>query len=146
MTEDWIKKRMQGIETRNLFTDELRMRGIENGIEYAIITNKTYKIFGDDIDASRIKAKKGLLPHDSVRDNMTAMEIQLTQMAEAGAKEIMEGNDAEGFEQVGACVDKSVEIVRETREKFEIASKKSMLSSQNNLSEKQKEKRKQKKK
>jgi hypothetical protein len=72
------------------------------------------------------------------------MEIQLTQMAEAGAKEIMEGNNAEGFNEVGDCVDKSVEIVRETREKFELASKKNFLSSQNNLTEKQKEKRKKK--
>jgi hypothetical protein len=122
------------------------MRGIENGIEYAIITNKTYKIFGEDIDAADIRAKKGLAPHDSIRDHMTTMEIQLTQMAEAGAKEIMEGNNAEGFEEVGACVDKSVEIVRDTREKFELAAQKPLLSSQNNLSEKQKEKRKLKKK
>jgi hypothetical protein len=146
MTEDWIKKRIQGIATRNTFTDELRMRGIENGIEYAIITNKTYKIFGDEIDASDIRTLKGLAPNDNIRDNMTAMEIQLTQMAEAGAKEIMEGNNAKGFNEVGACVDQSVEIVRETKEKFEIAAKKPLLSPENNLSKQQKQKRKLRKK
>jgi hypothetical protein len=127
---------MQGIEMRKNFTDELRMRGIESWIEYAILTNKTYKIFGDDINASDIRAIKKLAPNDSIRDNMTPMEIQLTQMAEAGAKEIMEGNNAEWFDQVGDCVDKSVEIVKEIREKFEVASKKKFLSSQNNLPKK----------
>jgi hypothetical protein len=45
MSDDWIKKRLQTIETRNLFTDELWTRGIEKSFEYALITNKTYKVF-----------------------------------------------------------------------------------------------------
>ncbi len=133
---------MQGIETRNVFTDELRSRGIEKGIEFAMITNKTYKIFGDNVDADDIRDVKGLAKTDNIRDNMTDMEIQLTQMAETGAKEIIQKKNATGFNQIGACVDTSVEIIKETREKFEKAVEQPILSSHNNLSEKQKERRK----
>ncbi|GHV21691.1 hypothetical protein FACS189428_2520 [Clostridia bacterium] len=145
MTEDWIKKRMQGIETRNNFTDELRSRGIEKGIEFAMITNKTYKVFGDEMNAENIRVIKGLTKQDNIRDNMTDMEVQLTQMTEATAKTIIQGKNAEGFNAIGECVDTSVEIMNETREKIELASGTPMLSSHNNLSDQQKEKRKQSK-
>jgi hypothetical protein len=143
LNEDRIKKRIQGIEARNMFTDELLLRGIKQGIEYAMITNKTYKIFGDDINAEEIRTMKGLAKSDNIRDNMTDMEIQLTQIAETGAKEIMQRKNAHGFNQIGECVDTSVEIVKETREKFEQAMDLPILSKENNLSDKQKENRKQ---
>lgn len=55
MSEERIKKRMQSIEVRNSFTDELRSRGIEKNIEFAMITNKTYKVFWDDMNAEEIR-------------------------------------------------------------------------------------------
>jgi hypothetical protein len=142
MSDERIKKRIQSIEVRNSFTDELWSRGIEKTIEFAMITNKTYKIFGDDVNAAEIRAIKGLDKNDNIRDNMTDIEMQLTQMTEVGAKEIMQWEDAQGFAAIGDCVDKSVEIVKETRAKFETIKKNPVLSSQNNLSNQQKEKRK----
>lgn len=142
MDESWIKKRIQGIEARNMFTDELLMRWIKQWFEYAMITNKTYKIFGEDIDAKDIKKIKNLSKNDNIRDNMTDMEIQLTQITETWAKEIIQKKNARGFNQIGECVDKSVEIIKETREKFEKAIDWQILSTKNNLSNRQKNKRK----
>jgi hypothetical protein len=72
---------------------------------------------------------------------MTPLEIQFTQMTESSAKEIIEGNDAEGFEEISKCVDQSVAIMSEARNQVEIASKKPVLTNKNNLSEIQKQKR-----
>jgi hypothetical protein len=94
MSDERIKKRIQSIEVRNSFTDELRSRGIEKAIEFAMITNKTYKVFGDEVNAEEIRMMKELAKNDNIRDNMTDMEIQLTQMAEVGAKEIMQRENA----------------------------------------------------
>lgn len=142
MSDERIKKRIQSIEVRNSFTDELWSRGIEKAIEFAMITNKTYKIFGDDVNAEEIRTIKGLAKNDNIRDNMTDIEMQLTQMTEVGAKEIIQWENAEGFTAIGECVDKSVEIVKETRAKFETIKKNPVLSSHNYLSPQQKEKRK----
>jgi hypothetical protein len=142
MTDEEIRQRIQSIETRNDFTDQLKYRGAKTGFEYAYLTNKTYDIFGANTTASEIRAVKGLKKSDNIRDHMDKQELLLTEMTEETAKNIMVGNDAQGFHQLDECVEKSVQIMKETREKIEGATKKKALSDFNRLSEQQKEKRK----
>jgi hypothetical protein len=142
MTDEEIRQRIQSIETRNDFTDQLRERGIKEGFEYAYLTNKTYGIFGAHMTATSIKEVKGLAKSDNIRDHMNKQELLLTEMTEETAKHIMVGNDAKGFNQLEECVDISVEIMTETREKIEKATQQRALSDFNRLSDKQKEKRK----
>jgi hypothetical protein len=85
---------------------------------------------------------KGLAKSDNIRDHMNKAELLLTEMTEETAKNIMVGNKATGFNQVEECVEKSVEIMTETREKIEKATKSRALSDFNRLSAQQKEKRK----
>jgi hypothetical protein len=143
MTDEEIRQRIQSIETRNEFTDQLKGRGIKDGFEYAYLTNKTYGIFGANMTAEQIRTTKGLVKSDNVRDHMNKQELLLTEMTEETAKNIIVGNDAKGFTQVEACVGISVEIMTETREKIEKATQHRALSDFNRLSDKQKEKRKQ---
>ncbi len=73
---------------------------------------------------------------------MNRTELLLTEMTEETAKNIMMGNNAEGFNQVEECVGISVEIMTETRAKIEKATKSRALSDFNRLSDKQKNTRK----
>jgi hypothetical protein len=72
---------------------------------------------------------------------MNKQELLLTEMTEDTAKHIMVGNNAKGFNQLEECVEVSVEIMTETREKIEKATQQRALSDFNRLSDKQKEKR-----
>ncbi|MDR3169858.1 MAG: hypothetical protein LBU27_09300 [Candidatus Peribacteria bacterium] len=141
MMDEEIRQRIQSIETRNEFTDQLRERGIKDGFEYAYLTNKTYGIFGAHMTAATIKEMKGLAKSDNIRDHMNKQELLLTEMTEETAKHVMVGNNAKGFNQLEECVDVSVEIMKETREKIEKATKQRALSDFNRLSDTQKEKK-----
>jgi len=73
---EWIQTRLAGIETRHTFTETLKESGIKESYEYAILTNEMYKsTFG--FDASEYKNYKSLGKKESLRDNMTPLELAL---------------------------------------------------------------------
>jgi hypothetical protein len=111
MTDEEIKQRLQAIDVRKGFTDTLKFRGIASNFEYALLTNQTYQVFGDEMSAEKIRNTKGLIKGDNIRDNMTSLELQLVQMTEEATKHIILTKNAKGFNEIGVCVDTSVKIV-----------------------------------
>jgi DNA-damage-inducible protein D len=94
--EDWIAKRMRGINVRNTLTDEWKNREAKEGIEFAILTNEIYKgTF--EMDAKEIKDFKQLSKHDNARDHMNELELILTMLGEATTTELSRNRDSKGF-------------------------------------------------
>lgn len=96
-SDDWIEKRIRSIVTRRELTGEWKRRGIEEGKEYAILTNLiSMNTFG--IDNRGHKRIKGLKQHN-LRDHMTDLELIFTMLGEKSTTEIARKRDASGFEE-----------------------------------------------
>ena len=96
-TEEWIKERLQSINTRKLLTDEWKNRGVKEGQEYALLTAIIAKgTFG--ITPTEHKDIKGLdKPTHNLRDHMTDLELILTALGEAVTRTVAIDEDAQGF-------------------------------------------------
>lgn len=84
--EEWIAKRIKSIQERKKLTDVWKENGIENNIEYAILTNEIYKEWSG-MTAKEYKQYKGLRK-ESLRDNMDNIELILTDLSEEVTKRI----------------------------------------------------------
>jgi hypothetical protein len=94
--QDWIAKRMRGINIRNTLTGEWKDRGAKEGIEFAILTNEIYQgTF--EMTAKDLKVYKNLSHPDNPRDHMNEMELILTMLGEATTTELSKNRDSKGF-------------------------------------------------
>jgi DNA-damage-inducible protein D len=94
-TEEWIKERLQSINTRKLLTDEWKQRGVKEGQEYSLLTAIISKgTFG--ITPTEHKDLKGL-ERQNLRDNMTDLELIFTALGEATTRRLAIKEDAQGF-------------------------------------------------
>jgi DNA-damage-inducible protein D len=141
--KDWIEKRLRGIAIRQELTDEWGARGVKEKKEYAILTNEISKAaFGVPIKAH--KKIKGLDPkfkNQNLRDHMNDLELIFTMLGEKSTTEITKARDSEGFEE---CEDSSKEggrIARNARLELEKKTGKKVVSSQNYLDIRNKEKK-----
>ncbi len=95
--ETWIQKRIKGIQDRKKLTDVWKDNGITEAKEYAILTNEIYREWSG-MKASEYKAFKGLRK-ESLRDNMTDMEVALTDLGEIATRELAKKHKPYGLEQ-----------------------------------------------
>ena len=94
-TDEWIKNRLQSIETRKLLTDEWKQRGVKEGQEYSVLTATIAKgTFG--ITPSEHSKIKGL-ERQNLREHMTPMELILTAFSEEATRQVTVRDDAQGF-------------------------------------------------
>jgi DNA-damage-inducible protein D len=94
-TDDWIKERMQSIDTRKRLTNEWQKRGVQQGQEYSILTATIAKgTFG--ITPSEHKALKGI-EKENLRDHMTPLELIFTALGEETTRILSVKRDAQGF-------------------------------------------------
>lgn len=84
--EDWISKRVKGIQTRKELTDIWQEGGITEDKEFAILTNEIYKMWSG-MTAKEYKDFKGL-KKESLRDNMDNLELILTDLGEEATKRL----------------------------------------------------------
>ena len=94
-TMDWINKRIQAILHRNELTNYWSENGINNEEEYALLTNEIYKTWSG-MNAKEYKNYKGLRK-ENLRDNMTDIEIALTDLSEIATKNIAIEKQPHGF-------------------------------------------------
>lgn len=96
--DDWIEKRVRSIVARKELTSEWKKRGVDEGQEYAILTNViSQETFG--MHTERHRKHKGLSKHHPLRDHMTDLELILTMLGETSTKEIAVRKNAQGFQQ-----------------------------------------------
>ncbi len=94
---DWIHQRILSIRVRNELTAEWQARGVEQGREYAILTDEITKAWSG-MTTRQYKNLKGL-KKENLRDNMSTLEIVLNMLAETTTTELSKAHRPEGFEE-----------------------------------------------
>ena len=94
-SREWINQRLQAIQVRKELTDEWDARGVQKGMEYAILTDEITKAWSG-MNTRQYKNLKGL-KKENLRDNMTTLELVLNMLAEATTTEISKQKAPEGL-------------------------------------------------
>lgn len=94
-SREWINQRLQAIQVRKELTDEWDARGVQKGVEYAILTDEITKAWSG-MNTRQYKNLKGL-KKENLRDNMTTLELVLNMLAEATTAEISKQKAPEGL-------------------------------------------------
>ena len=94
-TREWINQRLQAIQVRKELTDEWDARGVQRGVEYAILTDEISRAWSG-MSTRQYKSLKGL-KKENLRDNMTTLELVLNMLAEATTTEISKQKAPETF-------------------------------------------------
>ena len=131
-TDDWIKARLSGIVDRFKLTDVWKDGGITKSMEYAMLTNEIYKGWSG-MKANEYKAYKGLRK-ESLRDNMTDIEIALTNIGEIAARDIALSEHPEGLKENLKVAARGGSVAKGARDLYEKETKNSAVSNQNALS------------
>jgi len=115
--EEWISKRMKGIQDRKKLTDVWKDGGITEDKEYAILTNEIYKEWSG-MTAKEYKQYKGLRK-ESLRDNMSDIEIALADIGELTTRELAKKHKPIGLEENKKVAKSGGEVAKNTRKEIE---------------------------
>lgn len=129
--DEWIKARLNGIVDRFKLTDIWKEEGINKPIEYAMLTNEIYKEWSG-MKASKYKAHKNIRK-ESLRDNMTDIEVALTNIGEIAARDIAKEERPQGLKENLEVAKRGGGVAKGARTLYEKETKKSAISNENNL-------------
>ncbi len=127
--EEWIHQRLLSIRIRNDLTSEWDSRGVQKGIEYAILTDEISKAWSG-MNTRQYKNLKGL-KKENLRDNMTDLELVLNMLAEATTTEISKTQQPETFEENRQIARSGGEAAGIARQEIEKRSGRPVITSQN---------------
>ena len=130
-SDEWIKRRLSGIVDRFKLTDVWKESGITKDYEYGILTNEIYKSWSG-MKASEYKAYKGLRK-ESLRDNMTDIEVALTDLGEIATRELVKEHKAYGLSQNKEMAKRGGNIAKITRDNLEKELGRSVITDKNSL-------------
>lgn len=116
-SDKWINQRLKGIEIRKALTDEWNRAGVKDGLQYASLTDIITQEWSGKT-TKQYKKFKGL-HKESLRDNMTNMELALNIFAEASTAEISKARNPKGFKQSADIAHRGGKIAGEARKKLE---------------------------
>lgn len=125
-SDNWINQRLKSIEIRKALTDEWKRLGLEEGVEFAALTDIIYKTWAGK-SAKEYKKFKGL-KKENLRDNMTNKELVLNMLAELSTKEISETTNPESFPEHEDVARRGGNIAKEARQKLETETGKKVVS------------------
>ena len=130
-SEKWIQQRMMGQETRNKLTDYWKDHDINEGEEFAILTN----IIHQEWSGLSVKEHKNLkgLKSQNLRDHMSEAELIFTALAELSTRQIAESENATGMAENKVSAKKGGKIAREAREKLELQTGQKVVTDNNFL-------------
>ncbi len=129
--EKWITKRIKGIQDRKQLTDVWKDGGITDSKEYAILTNEIYKEWAG-MTAKQYKSYKGLRK-ESLRDNMTDIEVTLADLGEIATREIARKKNPKGLNENIEVAKRGGKIAGNARKDLENEIGEKVISSDNNL-------------
>ena len=130
-SDDWIKARLNAIVDRFKLTDVWKEAGIMKPLEYALLTNEIYKSWAG-MKASEYKKLKGLRK-ESLRDNMTDIEVALTNIGEIATRDIAKQEHPHGLKENLNIVKRGGGVAKGAKDLYEKETKKSAISKGNNL-------------
>ena len=116
-SEGWINQRIKSIEVRKELTDEWKRTGVQEGLQYASLTDIITKEWSG-LTTKQYKHHKGL-KKENLRDNMTNLEIALNTLAEASAAELSKQRDPDGFAEQRHIAKAGGSVAKAARDKLE---------------------------
>jgi len=125
-SDNWINQRLKSIEIRKELTDEWKKHGLEEGVQFAALTDIIYKTWADKT-AREYKRVKGL-KKENLRDNMTNKELVLNMLAELSTREISEVTDPDSFQEHKQVARQGGEVARNARLELEAKTGKKVVS------------------
>lgn len=125
-SDNWINQRLKSIEIRKELTDEWKKRGLEEGVQFAALTDIIYKTWADK-SAKEYKNYKGL-KKENLRDNMTNKELVLNMLAELSTKEISDATEPDTFPKHKQVAKQGGEVARNARLELEAKTGKKVIS------------------
>jgi len=128
-TDNWINQRLKSIEIRKELTDEWKKHGLQEGPEFAFLTDVIYKTWADKT-AKEYKQHKGL-KKENLRDNMTNKELVMSMLAELSTKEISEVVQPKTLDDHEDVAKRGGGVAKQARLKLEAETGKKLVSSQN---------------
>lgn len=128
-SREWINQRLQAIQVRKELTDEWDGRGIQKGIEYAILTDEISKAWSG-MTTRQYKNLKGL-KKENLRDNMSTLELVLNMLAEATTTELAKAHNAQGLSENQKIARRGGKVAGDARQAIEADSGKPVITSQN---------------
>ena len=129
--DDWIKERLISIVNRFKLTDIWKEGGIEKPIEFAMLTNEIYKSWAG-MKASEYKVYKGIRK-ESLRDNMSDIEIALTTLGEIATRDIAKSENPHGLSENMRVARKGGKVANDAKNSYEKATNRPAVSSENAL-------------
>ena len=130
-SDEWIKARLAGIVDRFKLTDIWKDGCINKPMEYALLTNEIYKGWSG-MKASEYKKLKGLRK-ESLRDNMTDIEVALTNIGEIATRDIAREEHPKGLKENLKVAKRGGGVAKGARDLYEKETKKSAISKNNAL-------------
>lgn len=130
-SDEWIKSRMNGIVDRFKLTDIWKEGGITKPIEFALLTNEIYKEWSG-MKASEYKKLKGIRK-ESLRDNMTDIEVALTNIGEIATRDIAREEHPQGLNENLNVAKSGGGVAKGAKDLYEKETKKSAISKSNSL-------------
>ena len=131
-SDEWIERRLKAILNRNKLTKVWKENGIKKDYEYGILTNEIYKAWSG-MKASEYKKFKGIRK-ESLRDNMSDLELLLTDIGEVTTRELAKEHKPFGLEANKVVAKQGGQIASNTKKDIEKKKVKKIVSSNNNLS------------
>ena len=130
-SDKWIETRLKGILSRNKLTDAWKENGITKDYEYGILTNEIYKSWSG-MKSSEYKEYKGIRK-ESLRDNMTDVEIALTDLGEIATRELTKEYKPYGLEENKEMAKRGGNIAKITRDNLEKELGRTVVTKENTL-------------
>ena len=129
--EDWIIKRIKGIQDRKKLTEVWKDNGVDSNLEYAILTNDIYREWSG-MTAKEYKEFKGLRK-ESLRDNMSDIEVMLADIGEITTRELAKKHKPYGLSENRKIAKAGGEVASNTRKDIEEKLGENVISKDNNL-------------
>jgi len=128
-SREWINQRLQAIQVRKELTDEWDNRGVQKGVEYAILTDEISKAWSG-MTTRQYKNLKGL-KKENLRDNMSTLELVLNMLAEATTTEISRTEEPKTFKENNDIAQRGGSVAGIAREAAEAQTGKPVITSNN---------------
>jgi hypothetical protein len=130
-SDQWIEKRLKGILDRKKLTDVWKENGIKQNYEYAILTNEIYQSWSG-MKASEYKDYKNIRK-ESLRDNMTDIEVTLTDLGEIATRELAKEHRPHGLKENKKVAQMGGNVAKVARDDLEKKLGKTIISKSNSL-------------
>jgi hypothetical protein len=128
-SKEWIDQRLKTMEVRKELTDEWDNRGVQRGVEYAILTDEITKAWAG-LSTKEYKNLKGL-KKENLRDNMTNLEMVLNMLAEASTTEISKEKQPDTFEQNKTVARQGGQVANAAKKQLEETTCKKVVTGKN---------------